>query len=84
MTIEYIVDARDPGKKLLPVRAQIQGLRIGEVTLTLSNPKEGLLEIGNRVSSLTLHRLTGPKSISPKKNKFRFENDSVAPVEISY
>src|SRR5262249_19319926 len=72
VTIEYIVDARDPGKKLLPVRAQIQGLPRGEITLTLSNPKEGSLEIGNRIGSLNVHRVTGLKSIAPKKNKFQF------------
>jgi hypothetical protein len=83
--IEYVVDARDPGKKVLAVHAQIQGLEPGEVTVAPLNPKESLLEIGNRIGNFSLHLASGGiEPIVPKRNKFQFQNDSIAPLEISY
>jgi hypothetical protein len=83
--MEYVVDAREPGGKTMTIHAQIQGLEPGEMTLELLSSKESSLGIGNRIGSLGVRMADGRiKRIVAKRNKFRFEHDSAAPLEISY
>jgi len=83
--IEYVVDARDPGKKTLTISAHFTGLAPGDITLGPLNPRENRLEVGSRINSLSLLMADGKsRRIWIKKSRFRFESDSVDGVQISY
>jgi len=83
--IQYIVDARETSRKELALTARIDGLPRGEVTLEFLSSKDNLREGRGRISSLNVLTSDGaPKSIRQQSTKFRFQNPSDAPVEISY
>jgi len=83
--IHYIVDARETSRKELALTARIAGLPRGEVTLEFLSSKDNLREGGSRISGLNVMTSDGaPKSIRQQRTKFRFQNPSDEPVEISY
>jgi M61 glycyl aminopeptidase len=85
VTIEYVVDARDPGKKILLINARINGLPPGDVTLEFLDAKENLGSAGRRVGSLNLITANGEtRRIRANMNQFNFHNSFSRAVEISY
>jgi PDZ domain len=82
--IDYVVDVRPTSEKVLSVRAQIDGLPKGEITLRFAQ-EEDPADTPKRISSLSVRTAQGENSgLEIEGCRVTFENHARGAVQVSY